>query len=213
MICELLREDIDDIMDLEKRAFDPAIRAPIKTVLRRFSLGHISVGYRDTQNILQGAIGFSYGRFDPADTSTIPDTFAAWANQSVPENYNTVFIYSLGISPQARGMALIKTLVSSCMQRAARDGCTQALCDAPIPSYNGSSSIPLKKDVRDALDGYAKNGIWPLEERLFRDPHLALYRKLRPCRVARIAPGFLPEDAASGGFRVLLFQEFTNQKN
>jgi hypothetical protein len=205
MIVTLTAADLDEIVDFETAAFAPAMRASAETYRRRFRLGHVMLGARDGD--LLGVISFSYGAFDPADPSTLPTGFKAWSMQPVPSAFDTAFIYNLGLRPGTRGSGAVAALIRGCLHRALADGCRQALGEGPIPSYAGNGHIPPNPEIRAALDAYAAGGPVPNEELLFRDPHLALYRRLCPCRILRVMPGFLPADTASGGFRAMLFRD------
>lgn len=205
MIAELTENDLDEIARFEERAFPEGLQAHPETVRERFRLGHLMLAER--RSGLQGAIGFSYGRFDPADPSTIPASFRDWSRQTVPADYDTVFIYSLGLSPEIRGTETVATLVDAALARARADGCRKILAEGPVPSYAGTDRIRPNPAIRAALDAFAAGGPPPPEELLFRDPHLALYRSLCPCTIVRVMPDFLPADRASGGFRAMLFRE------
>lgn len=205
MIVVLTEADLDEIMDFEVAAFDIAMQASAETYRIRFRLGHVMLGYRQGQ--LHGVISFSYGRFDPRDPSTLPTNFRAWSMQTVPPRFDTAFIYNLGIRPGTRGTGAIQALIMSALRRAQTDGCHQVIGEGPIPSYAGNEHVRANPEIRAALDAYAAGGAVPEDDLLFRDPHLALYRRVSPCRVVRVMPDFLPSDTASGGFRAMLFRD------
>jgi len=205
MIVELFETDLAEIMDFEKVAFEAAIQANLETYRQRFRKGHVMLGLR--KQGIQGVISFSYGIFDPNDPFTIPKDFGNWSTQSVPSNYNTAFIYNLGLSPTTRGTGAIQGLIFAALRRAIMDGCHQVLAEGPVPSYSGTRHVRANPDIRASLDAHAAGGAFPDEELLFRDPHLALYRRICHCKILRIMPDFLPSDVASGGFRVMLFRD------
>lgn len=206
MIIQLQPQDLDAIMQLELLSFDAAIQASRNVYLKRFALCHTMLAARAaSEQSLRGIISFSYGRFDPAHPAAIPDNFAAWSQQPVPPNYDSVFIYNLGVAPGERGRICARELVAAALQRARRDGCVRALAECPIPSYAGNRHVRQAPALRAALDAYAGGGAAPPDSLLFKDPHLRFYRKLYDCRVAAIMPGFLLEDVASGGYRAMLW--------
>lgn len=205
MIVMLSEADLDEMMEFEAEAFEPEIQASVETYRARFRLGHVMLGYR--QDRLHGVISFSYGRFDPRDPSTLPTSFKAWSMQAVPAGFDTAFIYNLGLRPGTRGTGAIQTLILGALRRAQTDGCHQVVGEGPIPSYAGNSHVRANPEIRAALDAYGAGGAPPEEDVLFRDPHLALYRRISPCRIVRVMPGFLPSDAASGGYRAMLFRD------
>lgn len=205
MLVQLTRDDLDEMMALERDAFAAPIRASAATYLHRFDLGHIVLGYRSDR--LDGIISFSYGLFDPGDPSSLPDNFADWSNQPVPSGFDTAFIYNLGLRPMARGTGILPRLIAGALGRAGRDGCIQVVAEGPVPSYAGNDHIRANPLIRAALDHHAAGGEPPPQALMFRDPHLALYRRMADCSIIRILPDFLPEDVASGGFRVMLFRK------
>lgn len=203
MIVELTTDNLDEIMAVEIASFDAEMRATRDTYRRRFQLGHCILAYRSQQ--LLGLISFSYGRFDPANVATIPDTFAVWSEQRNDPNFDTVFLYNLGVLPISRGKHVARSLVTAALNKARMDGCVRALAEAPIPSYAGKGHINADPAIRDAIDAYEQLGRWPDKEVLFRDPHLSFYRRLYNCEIVAIKPHFLPADKASGGNRVMLY--------
>lgn len=205
MIVALSEADLDEIMDFEAAVFASALQASAETYRTRFRLGHVMIGYRDER--LRGVISFSYGKFNPRDPSTLPTVFKVWSMQPVPVGFDTAFIYNLGLRPGTRGTGAIQALIVAALRRAVQDGCHQVVGEGPIPSYAGAGHVHANPEIRAALDGYITGGPVPDDELLFRDPHLALYRRISPCRIVRVIPNFLPEDAASGGFRAMLFRD------
>jgi hypothetical protein len=205
MIVELSEQDIPEIMTLEKEAFSIEMQASELMYKKRFDLGHILLGLR--LNNLKGIISFSYGMFDPKKPETIPGDFYTWSTQRVPPQFNTAFIYNLGLSPELRGTQAVRELIIKALERAETDGCFQLLGEGPIPSYAGNTDTQCIPDIKTALDSFALGGEMPSQSLLFKDPHLALYRRVCPCSVIRIIPNFLPEDVASGGFRAMLFRD------
>ncbi len=209
MLVELFDRDIEEIMECEQSAFAAELQASRETYLKRFALGHIVLGYRP--NRLTGIISFSYGVFDQRDPSTIPNRFYDWSMQAVPATFDTVFIYNLGVVSGFRGIGVVRALIDGAVSRAFADGCCQIVGEGPIPSYAGNEQVRPIPHIRRSLDAFATGGPAPLEDLLFKDPHLALYRRLCPCSIIRVIPGFLPTDAASGGFRAMLFRDLRDR--
>ena len=106
--------DIDPIMELEVKAFDPELQASRQTVLDRFALGHhmLVARLRDPGQggRLVGQISFSFIRFSPDDPSSYPTTFKAHSSQPVLPDANTVCLYSLGVDPADRRVVLFRDL-------------------------------------------------------------------------------------------------------
>ncbi|MCA1691503.1 MAG: hypothetical protein LC733_04605 [Actinobacteria bacterium] len=199
-------EDIDQVMDLEVRAFDPAMQASRAKILHRFSLGHQMLGTTEDGRLM-GTIGFSAVRFDPDDMSGFPKNFDSYSTQPVPADADTLCLYSIGIDPAARGMPNSRLLIHSAFDRGREQGLTRAVADGPLPSYNGNEQVRARPAVKQMVARYLQTGEFPPPEDFLHDPVLALYTRLTGCRCLRFLPDFMPEDESSGGWRVLLYQD------
>lgn len=198
-------EDLDVIMALERTAFEPSIQADTATILARFALGHRMLGAFDGEDLV-GAIGFSSIELG-GDFDRVPGLFKAYSTQPVPPNPDTVCIYSLGIVPSARGLRRARLLIDSAFNFGRSKGLQGVLADGPIPSFAGNDQVRVRPEVRRTIERYLATGEFPPDDDLLKDPVLALYRRLTGCRFVRLLAGFLPEDEASGGWRVLLHRD------
>ncbi|MEM9102290.1 MAG: hypothetical protein AAGB12_08195 [Pseudomonadota bacterium] len=205
MLVELFENDLEAMLQFEKKAFPKSMQASYALYAQRFQLGHKV--YASINSAIEGIISFSFGNYDVSQPQRIPNNFYDWSTQVTPKAFDTVFIYNLGLSPLMKGTQTAKALVYKVLDFAKKQGCTQVLAEGPIPSYAGNHHIKINLAIRNALDYYAKDGITPNQKLLFRDPHLCLYRKWVNCRIVRVLPNFIPQDVPSGGFRVMLYRD------
>ncbi len=200
--------DIERIMDLEAKAFDPELQASRETILRRFGLGHRMLG-ADAGDRLVGQISFSSIRFSPDDPSAYPSTFKAHSSQPVPPDANTICLYSLGVDPTARQVVLFRDLLESALAWGRSEGLVHAVADGQLPSFNGNDQVKARPEIRTMVERFLETGRMPADEEILHDPALAMYRRLTGCTFLTMLPDFIPEDTASGGWRVLLYRVLT----
>jgi len=198
--------DIDKIMDLEVNAFEPAMQARRETVVERLSLGHRMLGATEGQRLV-GTIAFSAAKLGE-ELSGLPSTFKEYSRQPVPPDPDTLCIYSLGIEPSARGLSLARSLIHSAFAWGRGHGLPRVIADGPLPSLAGNEQVTARPAVRRMIDSYLETGRLPTEAEFLQDPVLSLYRRLTGCRFKALLPEFIPEDAASEGWRVLLYLDF-----
>ncbi len=199
-------EDIERIMELETTVFDVSIQAERSTILHRFSLGHRMLGAENEAGGLVGAIAFSAANVGP-HFARLPATFNEYSTQPVPDDAETLCIYSFGIAPVARGTNCPRLLISSAFEDGRRQGLRDVVADGPLPSLAGNDQVRPRPGVRLAIERYLETGEFPEQEALLQDPVLALYRRLTGCRFVKLLPDFLPDDTASAGWRVLLHRD------
>lgn len=200
--------DLERIMDLEVIAFGPELQASRETILRRFGLGHRMLG-ADAGHRLVGQVSFSSIRFSPDAPTEYPATFKEHSTQPIPPDANTICLYSLGVDPTAREVALFRDLLESALALGRSEGLVHAVADGQIPSYNGNEQVKARPEIRETLARYRQTGVMPADEDLLIDPALGMYRRLTGCTFLRMLPDFIPEDTASGGWRVLLYRVLT----
>lgn len=199
--------DIERIMELETTAFDVSIQAERSTILHRFDLGHRMLGAEDGGGRIVGSIGFSAMNVKGPDFEALPATHKEYSTQPVPDDAETLCIYSFGIAPAARGVRCARLLLSSALEDGRRQGLRDVVGDGSLPSLAGSDQVRPRPGVRSMIERYLETGQFPEQEAFLQDPVLALYRRLTGCRFVKLLPGFLPEDAASAGWRVLLHRQ------
>lgn len=196
--------DIERIMELETAAFDVSIRAERSTVLHRFALGHRMLGAEDGAGRIVGSIGFSAINVGGPDFDALPATFKEYSTQPVPDDAETLCLYSFGVAPAARGMSCARLLINSALDDGRGQGLRDVVADGPLPSLAGSDQVRPRPGVRSMIERYVETGQLPEQEAFLQDPVLALYRRLTGCRFVKLLPDFLPQDTASAAWRVLL---------
>lgn len=200
-------DDIDRIMTLERLAFNAPIQADPHTVLHRLSLGHRLVGAEEEGGHLSGAVGFSHLRISLDELHRLPTKFKEYSTQTMASDADTICIYSLGIAPVARGTGLARRLIDEAFGEGRRLGFKAVIADGPLPSLNGNDQVRPRPAVREMIERYLVDGMFPSRDQFLRDPVLALYSRLTGCQFRRLVPDFLPEDEASGGWRVILSRD------
>lgn len=206
-LAALRADDIERIMELETTVFDVSMRAERSTILHRFSLGHVMSGAEDATGRLVGAIGFSAANLGGPGFEGLPATFKEYSTQPVPGAAGTLCIYSLGVVPAARGISSPRLLIDSAFEYGRRHGLRDVVADGPLPSLAGSDQVRPRPGVRWMIERYVETGEFPEQKAFLQDPVLALYFRLTRCRFVKLLPDFLPEDTASGGWRVLLHRD------
>lgn len=199
--------DIERIMELETTAFDVSIQADRSTILHRFDLGHRMFGAEDGAGRIVGSIGFSAMNLKGAEFDALPATFKEYSTQPVPDDAETLCLYSFGIAPAARGMSCAQLLIDAAVEDGRRQGLRDGVADGPLPSLAGSDQVRPRPRVRSMIERYLDTGQFPEQDAFLQDPVLALYHRLTGCRFVKLLPDFLPEDTASAGWRVLLHRQ------
>lgn len=208
MILELSLNDIDEILNVERKAFIPALQATEESIRTRLTKGHIYLGVKDQEKLV-GTMGLRFANFTPDFTDFLNKnpTFYEYANKENDVNANAIFIYNLGIIPEYRNCSNAKKLIRSVFELAKQKGMKFLVGDSRIPSYNGSSenkpyeNIEKNPLVHDAIESYFRTGILPPREIIRKDPVAGFYLTIFPkSKVLGITnPNFCGGDNPSGG--------------
>ena len=127
----------------------------------------------------------------------------------MPPDANTVCLYSLGVDPTARQVVLFRDLLESALAMGRQAGLVHAVADGQLPSFNGNDQVKARPEIRRMVERFLETGAMPADEEFLHDPALGMYRRLTGCRFYKLLPDFIPEDTASGGWRVLLYRLLT----
>ncbi len=208
MILELNKEDIDRIIEVERRVFIPPLQATKKTILHRFNLNHMIYGAEVNGEIV-GTVAFRYGIFSPS-LHSFPKSFQDYANQP-SERGNATFGYSFGFIPEYRSSVLPYKLAMSLIERSKRDGIEHILAIGRCPSYNGSRQyaqevVAQNLEVQNEIDRCIAQNKLPSKEILKRDPVMRFYIQLFNPEILGILQGFFPGDTPSGEFLILQYK-------
>jgi GNAT superfamily N-acetyltransferase len=204
---ELDADDVDDIVALERASWPARLCASADTIRERFRRGHRMLGVIRERK-LAAKIAFAYARFDPLDQDLFPATFHEFAMQPRMDGFNACFIYNLDVRPDRRAQGFAYVLIRRALQAAQQAGCVFGVADVRPSSYRGAQSsaeqVESQPEVRAALDAYVRSGVVPPIEVLCKDRTFALYHRLTGAPVWSIRPDFIPDDHASGGFRIII---------
>jgi len=200
--------DINKILLVEHQSFVEEIRASREIIEKRLKLLHTYICC-EYQGKVAGTIAFHLDRFDPENKKDFPKTFNEYSGSANNPDANALFVYSLGVVPEFRDGRVAKSLIKSVSEEAAKSGLEFIVGDGRCPSYNGSCKEGISQIIKfkELIDNYVKTSHVPEKNEFLLDPLLAFYHKIIGCKFAWIFPKFIPEDAASGGFRVIGYKE------
>lgn len=203
---QLAKDDTLRMAAMEVAAWGP-LGASEDTIRQRLSLGHTMI-VATVDDLIAGAVCFTETREDPHDTARFPATFSAYSSLPRTEPVLSLYVYNLGVRPEFRGTNLSRRLMSRMMDHGRRMGARWLVGDGRCPSYAGAQDgtpdkVQPEPEFRRTVDEWHRSGVMPPAESITRDPLLRFYRRILKCEFLHLAPDFLPEDASSGGFRVI----------
>ncbi|RAZ86628.1 N-acetyltransferase [Mesorhizobium hawassense] len=205
-------DDVAPIAAMETAAWGP-LGASERTIRRRFSLGHTMIG-AGVDDVVAGAICFAETTDDPHDTAKFPKSFADYSSMPTSAPALSLYVYNLGIRPEFRGTNMARGLLREMIEYGRRVGARWVVGDGRCPSYAGVQDGTPDKVLRDeefrqTIDSWHRTGKIPSTRAITRDPLLKFYRRLLDCEFLHLAPDFLPEDVASGGYRVIFAKDIS----
>ncbi|RWQ36640.1 MAG: GNAT family N-acetyltransferase [Mesorhizobium sp.] len=206
------KEDVPRMAEMENAAWGP-LGAGADTIRRRLSLGHTMIA-ASVDDLVAGAICFVETNQDPHDTAKFPKTFSAYSSMGRSEPALSLYVYNLGVRPEFRGTDIARRLLSELIEHGRRVGARWLVGDGRCPSYAGAQHDTPDKVLPDqrfraTIDDWHRTGVTPPVKSIIRDPLLRFYRRVLNCEFLHLAPGFLPEDASSGGYRVIFAVDVT----
>lgn len=209
MIEHLSIKQIDEILELEARIFPNNLRDSKSMFEKRFQLGHIFIGFRCTDHILQGYTAFSYGTFH-TDFSAIPEHYNLWSTQPIPQSFNTAFMYGLCITKNKKlKYQALHSLTHHSFLQAKNDGCSQSIIEMAIPSYAGNEYCKPNPEITNYLNQYQVGE--PINSHiLLKDGRLNLLKKLCSYSIIAIKHNFI-NDPASGNYRIFVLHSLTDE--
>ncbi|CCV11323.1 GNAT family N-acetyltransferase [Mesorhizobium sp. STM 4661] len=209
----LVSEDAVPLMaELETAAWGPLGAGP-DIIRNRLSLGHTMIA-GSVGSLIAGAICFVETSQDPHDTTNFPKTFAAYSSMAKSQPPLSLYVYNLGVRPEFRGTDLVRRLLSEMIAHGRRAGARWAVGDGRCPSYAGAQDdtpdkVVMDQGFRETIDEWHRTGVIPPVNSITRDPLLRFYHRTLNCEFLHLAPDFLPEDASSGGYRVIFAVDVT----
>src|SRR3989344_7879518 len=162
-IKKLTKENLEEILDVERKAFIPLIQATEEVVRRRLNKEHVYLGVESGKKLI-GTLALRFTNFVPDFTIFCikNPTFSKYAEKDNESNANAIFVYSIGIVPQYRDGVNARNLLQEAFNIAKQKGMEFLIGDARVPSYNGScQNIPYEQfgkneKVYKAVDRYFK---------------------------------------------------------
>lgn len=186
-IIRLGISDLDRIMDVERKAFIPSIQTTEEVIRRRLDKDHSYLGCLFDGNLV-GTLALRFAEFTPFFSDFIKrnPTFNEYAEKENETNANAVFVYSIGVIPEARNGTNAKNLLQGAFNIAKQKRMEFLVGDARIPSYNGSRENPqyeqfdTNEELHKAVDEYFKTGALPSRSLIERDPVAGFYLRVFP---------------------------------
>ncbi len=220
-IVQLSLQDLDEIMQVEARAFIPLIQASREKVQERLQKEHIYLGVQvNTQ--LAGTFALRPAHFVPDIQKFLEryPTFREYAELSDSEEENALFGYSLGILKQHRNFFNAKSLLESAINLAKHLGKQFIVGDSRIPGYNGSCEFPdfekfdKNPELHEAIDRYFATEQLPSRDLLMQDPVLGTYLRINPKgKILGITPPrFWQPDNPCNGQMVIIYLDLQKEK-
>jgi len=206
-IRKLDADDMPLLMELEAAAWAGPLQASETTIRRRLALGHTMLGAIDG-DLLAGTLCFTETSQDPLVRADFPADFDAFASLPRSEPVHSLFAYNLCVRPSHRGGNTAIRLLKEMESHGRRLGARWLIGDGRCSAYAGSSGddddqVSADPRFRATIDRWNETGIRPPLEEIIRDPLLRLHYRVYDCEFLYVMPDFFPQDAASGGFRVI----------
>lgn len=205
-------DEVPPMAELETAAWGLLGAGP-DTISTRLSLGHTMIA-GSVGSLIAGAICFVETNQDPHDTANFPKTFSAYSSMAKSQPALSLYVYNLGVRPEFRGTNLVRRLLSEMLDHGRRVGARWAVGDGRCPSYAGAlddapDKVVMDRRFRQTIDDWHRTGVMPPVQSITMDPLLRFYRRTLNCEFLHLAPDFLPQDASSGGYRVIFAADVT----
>ena len=206
-IRQATERDALAIAELEAASWPGPLQANDALVRRRFEMGHTMI-VAEAGSRLIGAICFVATDNEPLHRDTFPRTFSKFSSIRRSEPPRSLYTYSLCVRPEYRGTKTVNGLLRALIDHGKRSGVRWLVGDGRCPSYAGAlidtpDTVQLDPKFRESIDQWMLSGNMPVVSEITRDPLLRFYHRTLGCQFLHLMPNFLPEDTASGGFRVI----------
>ena len=207
VIRPLHPSEVGALADLERASWPTSLQASGDTIRRRLDLGHDCI-VAEVQGRLVCAVCYVLTAQNPNDRAAFPTTFAAFS--SLPRTAPVVssYAYSLCVHPDWRGQAAVFRVLDALLSTSREAGARYLIGDGRCPSFNGLAEpgpdrVMANPIFQETIERWHRTGVRPTDDQLIVDPVLRFYKRYLRCRFMHLAPGFIPEDLASGGYRVI----------
>jgi hypothetical protein len=195
------------LAELEQAAWPLSLQASAEVIHERVRLGHTFLVMPGEQGLIASAC-YVYTHENPLDASNFPKTFAKYSSLPCSEPIVSLYVYNLCVHPAYRGQPVVRSLIDAVVGDACRVGANYLVGDGRCPSYNGTNGSAAEKvhcnpRFRQIIEQWHASGEKPPDAELIGDPLLRFYYRVLGCRFLHLMPDFIPEDVASGGYRVI----------
>lgn len=195
------------LLELERAAWPKALQASMDLIRRRIGVGHCFLVAEGEQGF-QASACFVHTSEDPTDTARFPTSFEAFSTLPKRKPVLSTYVYNLCVHPSSRGSSIVRRVGDAVIAEARNAGSRYLVGDGRCPSYAGAQggnpdTVRLNQKFRTAIDRWRLTGIQPSDADLVEDPVLRFYKRILDCRFLHLAADFCPQDAASGGHRVI----------
>lgn len=211
---ELSNADISRLARLESESWDHALRADTQMIRKRLSMGHQAIVAEKGDRFI-AAVCYYHTSHEPGDFRGFPRSFQSFASMSASAPVRSTYVYSLCVTPQERGRGSVQAVVDCVVADARAVGAKVIVGDGRCAAYAGSEHGPdrVRHDpvFQQAIDSWHRTGVRPETSLLIRDPLLRYHHRRNGCELVHLAPDFLPEDLASGGFRVIFVKHLVDR--
>lgn len=206
-------EDVSALAALEAAAWPGPLQASEDLIRHRLALGHGMI-VAAMPDYLAAAVCVVPRAEPEFDAASFPREFSQFSTLPRSDPVRSVYAYNLCVHPSHRGERVVRDVISLGIQTILKWGARSIIGDGRCPSYAGSSGEGpdrARPDAvfHDALDSWAETGIRPPLEILIRDPVLRFYHRVLDCDFVHLARNFLPQDASSGGNRVIFVKQLS----
>ncbi len=206
-IRQLNLDDMPLLMELEVAAWTAPLQAREEVIRYRLELGHTMFGAIDG-DVLAGTLCFVETNQDPLVRSGFPTNFDAYASLPRSEPVYALYAYNLCVRPSHRGGNTAVRLLRKMENHGRSLDARWLIGDGRCSAYAGSSGDDYEKvradpRFRASIDRWHTSGIKPPLDEIIRDPLLRMHYRVLDCEFLYVMPDFFPQDATSGGFRVI----------
>jgi len=205
--------DASRLARLERESWDMALRADIHTIRQRLSLGHQAIVAEQGDRFI-AAVCYYHTSQEPGDFRGFPRSFRSFSSMPASTPVRSTYVYSLCVTPEERGRGSVQAVVDCVIADARAVGARIIVGDGRCAAYAGTEHGPdrVRHDpvFQQAIDCWHRTGARPETRLLIRDPLLRYHSRRNGCELVHLAPDFLPEDRASGGFRVIFVKHLVD---
>jgi len=207
LVRHLRPSEVGGLAELERASWPRSLQASADKIRHRLGLGHDCI-VAEVGNTLTCAACYVLTSQSPFEETAFPTDFASFSSLPRTEPVMSSYAYSLCVRPEWRGHPTVFRVLDRLLEASRAAGARYLVADGRCPSFNGVAEqgpdrVARNPDFRSSIVRWQETGIRPSDQALIADPVLRFYKRYLRCRFLHLAPDFIPEDLASGGFRVI----------